>query len=158
MSHATMPIDERFWSKVDKSSGPDECWPWLGWIDTDGYGRFDIPVRTTISASRMAYKLDKGSIPKGLIVCHKCGNRICVNPSHLYAGTYSDNNKDTYRQGRKYQLGESAFGAKLTNFQVLAIRSLYKTGRFTQKELGKKYGVDHTTISCIITRKSWSHI
>ena len=58
----------------------------------------------------------------------------------------------------KNLLGENNPDSRLTSSQVLEIRSLYSTGQHTQKELAKRFGIDQTSISCIVLRKTWNHI
>jgi len=90
----------RFWKHTDRR-GDGECWPWVGAVGTSGYGvlmmRKDGGLRR---AHRLSVEIAGTPIPAGRIVCHRCGNRRCVNPSHLYVGTYADNARDTVRQGR----------------------------------------------------------
>ena len=81
-------IVSNFWSKVQVGP-PDECWPWIGYKDRYGYGRFSstILVNSHI-ASRFAWQLTHPDEELGKrLVCHKCDYTSCVNPSHLFAGT-----------------------------------------------------------------------
>ena len=89
---------ERFWSKVDRRSD-DECWPWLG--ATDGrYGQFWFD-RRKVKANRFAIAVDKGVwLGSDQLACHHCDNPICVNPSHLFIGSMSDNIRDAVAKER----------------------------------------------------------
>jgi len=91
---------DRFWEKVDVSSGVGSCWPWTGARDPNGYGRFAIGKDRSDKASRIAFRLVHGSIPGGLYVLHDCDNPPCCNPAHLYAGTQRQNVHDAMRRGR----------------------------------------------------------
>jgi hypothetical protein len=91
-----------FWDKVDIKS-TDECWEWNGGLHTkDGYGETKYVGNNIYEklAHRIAWILHhQKEIPKGLLICHTCNNKRCVNPSHLYAGTHGDNNVDTFNAG-----------------------------------------------------------
>ncbi len=95
----------------------------------------------------MAWILTLGKIPKGLLVCHKCDNRGCVNPYHLFLGTQLDNMIDARRKGR---LG------KLTENDVLEIREILAEGDWTQQEIGDAFGVSRVQISKIMRGKNWA--
>jgi len=92
-------IMERFWSKVEKTNG---CWNWKASGRGVGYGAFRYNGKI-VDAHRMAYMLVNGPIPDNLLVCHTCDNRACVNPEHLFLGTYSDNMLDCSKKGRLYK-------------------------------------------------------
>ena len=81
-----------FWDRMDKR-GPDDCWEWLGSISTHGYGVVGSPCR---KAHREALRRHLGLvvIPEDMFVLHRCDNRLCVNPNHLYLGTHCDNMRD----------------------------------------------------------------
>jgi len=81
---------DRFWSKVQKIEG-DKCWVWTACKDPNGYGRFRLPDGRTALAHRVAYLLEKGEIPDGMELDHKCNNPTCVNPSHLRPCTSREN-------------------------------------------------------------------
>lgn len=147
------PLLERFLEKVDKT---ETCWIWKGCINRKGYGEINPGGRSSARrAHRIAYELFVGPIPKGLLVCHKCDNRACVNPEHLFLGTAADNTKDMVAKGRaKGSPGESHRSAKLTAVQVKDIRERAQRGEL-QKILAKEYGVNRDEISRIVNRKRW---
>lgn len=85
------PLTDRFWSKVDRSGGPDACWLWAASLDRGGYGQYGYRLRvgkhTMAKAHRLAYLDRHGSIEPALTIDHLCRNRACVNPAHMEAVT-----------------------------------------------------------------------
>lgn len=93
-------LPERFWEKVDRNGpvvdGQDSrCWVWTGYIGKSGYGKFSWHGKT-MGAHRASFLLAYGQEPE--VVCHKCGNRSCVRPDHLYAGDVETNLIDIMRE------------------------------------------------------------
>lgn len=152
---------QEFWEKVEQR-GQDDCWPWLGPVDKDGYGlwhKFPNERRS----NRIAWTIENGSVPKGHFVLHTCDNPPCCNPAHLWLGTAKDNTHDSIRKGRfsmpPRMVGEAnPGGGKLTETDVREIRRLYATRRFTLKQLGAMFKVTFAMISQIINCRSWSHV
>jgi len=147
----TQPILGRFLAKVkvDKTS---TCWIWTGGT-TRGYGTIGVRGTKTRPAHRVSYELFVGQIPAGLFVCHRCDNRPCVNPDHLFVGTAKDNSQDMVAKGRSNP-GEGRPNHKFTEAQALEIINCSTT----PKELAKKYGVFESAIRSIRTGKNWPHL
>jgi hypothetical protein len=90
-----------FWSKVDISLDPLDCWQWQGAMSTPNlYGLFRFNGRV-IGAHRVALYLCFVDIPHGLVVMHDCDNPRCCNPIHLTIGTHLDNLLDAVKKGRR---------------------------------------------------------
>ena len=147
-------LEERFWEKVNIGK-PEDCWEWLAGKNDDGYGNF--VNKKAYKAHRMAWILTNGEIPDELCVCHKCDNRSCCNPSHLFLGTKAENSRDRNIKGRQ-AWGERNGPAKLSIKEVEEIRRLYATGHYSQRELAKIYGVNHNTIGSAYNRETWKRV
>lgn len=90
---------ERMLSQVEKTNS---CWIWHGAVGKSGYGQMNIEGRRgyMVGVHRISYMMFRGTIPKGMSVCHSCDNKRCVNPAHLWVGTQSQNGKDMTIKGR----------------------------------------------------------
>jgi hypothetical protein len=118
-------IINSFWGRVKKT---DKCWFWTGGKNKSGYGKFKFWGKYYV-ASRVAYFLYYNKQPGQLLVCHACDTTICVNPKHLFLGTYKDNSQDRIKK-----FGTLRPGAKLSWEIVNKMRELYISG-MTQKEI-----------------------
>lgn len=145
----------RFWSKVDKSG---DCWLWQAALDKWGYGNIRVTVASVsyMQAHRAAYALTNGPIPAGMMVLHHCDTPACVNPSHLYLGTGTDNERDKIARNRKHSnAGERNPQSKLTAVQAAAIR---ETAQATFQQLASQYEVSVATIQDILRQKTWKGV
>lgn len=144
---------ERFWSKVARGQGPDDCWEWTACV-VRGYGQFHAGNgRGMVMAHRFSYEMSSGPIPTGLLVCHHCDNRICVRPSHLFLGTHKDNYEDARRKDR-HSAGERNGFSKLTERDVDEIHRLLGLG-LAKAEIGRRFGVTGTAIYWIEKGRNW---
>lgn len=150
-------IGNRFWEKVN-IRGPDECWPWLDNRHGNRYGRFRFNGKTE-KAHRVAWLLTYGDIPGDLCVLHKCDDGFCVNPSHLFLGTHTDNMHDMIKKGRaKHTRGEAHPRARLTEDDVREIVRLASIGNLTQGEVAGRFGVSQVRISQILLGRGWNWV
>lgn len=163
-------LSERFWPRVQKSSG---CWEWLGSRFKNGYGRLMVNKKR-VKAHRVAFELLNGPIPAGRLVCHTCDNPTCVRPDHLFLGTNATNSADMVRKGRqatrangrhvsvkapeRVPRGPQGPRIRLTPEQVREIRTRYASGGTTQRALGAEYGVSRSTVNALVRRISWRWI
>lgn len=148
---------DRFWSKV-KTGDPDECWFWIAGTFKTGYGKFRFDGKAQ-KAHRVSYELTKGLLHPKLFVCHTCDNRLCVNPSHLFQGSHSDNMADCKSKGRnKFILPDNSGVkngmSKLDSESVSAIRKMIADG-FSDKAIATEFGVIRQTINLIRNGKRW---
>lgn len=155
-----LPADstvERFLSKACISDEPSACWVWQKGLSRKGYGSFSANGKS-VQAHRYSYEIAFGAIPDNLCVCHRCDNRRCVNPHHLWLGTNADNTRDKMQKGRHVvAFGVKQANAKLTDAKVIEIFHLRQRG-LSQEKIAKQFGLDQTAISLVLRRKTWKHV
>lgn len=186
------PLEERFLNAFTKD-GPEhpvlktKCWKWLNKAIVDGYGVIGVNFKQ-VRAHRFSYVYFVGPIPEGLFVLHKCDNRRCVNPEHLFLGTNQDNMTDKCVKGRhrgskgdangarKYrerlQRGDQHFSRRTP--ELMAVGERLPQSKLTKeivleirrlyisvrsfKLLAEKFSVSGATIARVIKRQSWKHV
>ena len=151
-----LTLKERFLAKVspDPNSG---CWLWKGCYFAGGYGRFKLSPSKRCGAHRASWILFRGEIPQGLLVCHKCDIRACVNPEHLFLATHEQNMADMRRKGRA-RSGERFHAAKLTAAQVRQIKQLLAQGQLTHLQIARQFGVGCGAIAAISCGRTWRRV
>lgn len=135
---------DRFWSKIEKAQG---CRDWKGPVASHGYGRFTRGRQWEDTSHRIAYALSHGPIPEGLVVRHRCDNKLCCNPAHLELGSQARNIQDMFQRGGTGRL-------RLTYEQAAEIRERALAGE-RGIDLAAEYGVTPSTVSVIKLGKQW---
>lgn len=156
------PIAQKMERLTQKTGG---CWLWLGYRNRAGYGALTHDNVKWL-AHRLSYSLaHKVTIPKGVVVRHKCDNPACVNPEHLELGEQLDNVRDmAFRKrenffGRKNheQVGERNPVAKLTAAQVQEIRTRRAQGELLSS-LAAEFGISKSYVGNLAAGRKWKHL
>lgn len=151
-----VPIEERLlkYISADSVSG---CWNWTGDTSKSGYGVIwneGGPKR----AHRVMWEVFIGDIGNSWVL-HRCDNRPCVNPFHLWLGSPLDNQRDCISKGRMPKcLGEDQGGSKLTDEKVRDMRHLFSCGDWTYRKLADKFSISQGNAFAVVNRRTWKHI
>ena len=156
------------------------CLEWQGYVRPNGYGMVGTPVEGARYAHRVAWLLVNGEIPEGQFVLHRCDNRRCIEPSHLFLGTHTDNMRDMANKGRQvfqqnpekvargprhghakqpgaWPRGSSVGNAKLCESDIPRIRAMSEWGT-PGAEIARKYNVSRGLIYHILKGRAWTHV
>lgn len=146
--------EARFWENVLIG---DVCWTWTAHRNASGYGSLRWHGRET-GAHVVSFLLNVEPDTKGLHVLHRCDNRPCVRPSHLFLGTNADNVADRVAKGRSVGLrGDAAPWSKLSSESVRIIR--WETSRgATRASLARRFSVSEGAVLAVIQGRTWGHL
>lgn len=117
-------------------------WLWLGTTDKNGYAIIWIGGKTQGVHRYLYKKLVDPSLPDDKDLDHLCRIVACINPECLEPVSTLEN----VRRGN---------GTSLSFGQVIEIRNLYKTGKYTHQRLGKIFKVGRSTISMVLCGNNW---
>lgn len=148
-----MDIVEKLLSRIKVNAVG--CFEWQGAVHKGGYGVVTFGGRQQ-QAHRVSFGVFRKVIPDGLCVCHRCDNRKCINPSHLFIGTHKQNSEDMVRKGRAAR-GADCHSAKLTAEDVARMPDRYAAGEST-KQIAESHGIAMLTVSRILSKKIWRHV
>lgn len=150
-------LKERFWAKVDKKICYP-CWMWTGYVNKKGYGQIGIGRRNDglLLAHRASWLIHHGKLTDKLI-CHTCDIPACVNPKHLFEGTYAANTADMLKKGRHRCVahsGERNGNSKLTQQDVEYVKVEVAKGK-SRRSVAVMLGVAHSTVNRLINGDTW---
>lgn len=137
------------------------CWLWQG-RTKDGYGKVQFnttEVKGNKCVHRESYRIFIGEIPEGLLIRHRCHNRLCCNPLHLEPGTDRDNWQDAIVDGNTRlldQAGSQNIQSKLSESLVYEIRTIFKSGDYSSTELADMFNVSRRCIERTIVGVAYS--
>jgi hypothetical protein len=161
-SPARQEYAERFWAKAipEPNTG---CWLWGGSIAPIGYGSARARG-VTINAHRAAFLLAHGSLAPGIETAHRCDQRACVNPDHLFPATHKENLVDCSRKGRMNKpTGEKHWrhgqtgNTKFAEEQVLEMRARARLGE-SAASLARRFDCQRVTVRLVVRGVRWGHV
>jgi hypothetical protein len=132
----------KFWKRFKII--PGGCWIWTGAKFKSGYGRVKWDGKHQ-RINRVAFRLSKGKIRKGMFVCHDCDNKLCGNPDHLFEGTHVDNMQDCLKKGRWRKYSSDILPDK----RIIAFAN---KDLLSRKKIAKLIGSSQSSVSRLFKR------
>lgn len=154
--------EDPFYSHVNMNG---DCWLWTAYVGHDGYPLAYSRLRKKpMHGQRVAWEIERGAIPEGMHVLHRCDNPLCVRIDHLFLGTIADNNRDMASKKRHWMtrsphkvLGENNNAAKLAPEQVRSLRREYAAGE-SVTVLCTRYNISRGQVWKIGTHRSYPNV
>ncbi len=165
-----VPFGVRLMRYLPEPGPPQECALWKGATSPrpNGYpvlairvGPPGMRVTRVVRIHRWLFQELFGPIPDYLCVCHRCNNKRCLNPAHLYLATAGQNSTDAAADGLfpgPGLRGETHGMHQLTEEAVREIRRRWAAGGVRQQDLAADYGVAQGAVSFVLTGKTWRHV
>jgi transposase len=154
MKYKKRTLKERIESHIISKEG---CWLTDYYINPkDGRPKITVDGETR-QLARVVYEVFKKESPGELCVCHTCDNPSCINPDHLWLGTYADNNTDKVKKDRQLK-GILVPSSKLTDSQIVEIKQLLREDRLSFREIAQQFDVTPSAIDKINSGINWKHI
>jgi len=156
----TAMVRRRFWSRVDKSGGPDACWPYTGSLTPAGYASTCKRLHPSRMGHRFAYESEYGPLPvlgvDGCIetpcIMHICDNPACQNPRHLRCATHRENmlDREIKKRGNHKQ--------RFSKGEILWIRQQVAEGLMNKSAICRLFKVCYHSVQRIVSKKSYKEI
>lgn len=156
----------RFRAIADPFKAVSGCWEWpKGYFTQTGYGQFALDADTPETAHRMSYIVFNGDVAQGLFVCHRCDNKACFNPEHLFLGTHQDNMRDMIEKGRANYTKPSGPANAMWGVPNMAARKfsaaeeeviMLKIKTHSLRAIARSFGCSHSTIRRVLMTTSGS--
>ena len=148
-----MRLIDNFYAHTKRAE--NGCLEWQRSLHSAGYGQVWNGKKIDVT-HRVSWELTHGPIPDGKFVCHKCDNRPCVDPEHLFLGTTGENMLDAKVKGRTAR-GESNGTSKLLEEDVFYIRCAVASGH-SQSSLARLFDHSVEAVSRMCAGESWQHV
>lgn len=155
-------LKERLYRHTVLPTDPTDCWIWVGAKISGGYGTIR-DGRKVVKAHRASWVVHNGEIPEGegyhgTCVCHKCDNRLCVNPAHLFLGSNLDNMKDRDTKGRRTAPRGAAHPmAKISEDTARYCAAEVQSGR-SAASVAAEVGLTPFHVGRIARGQAWAHL